>query len=60
MHNKDHDTDQRAKDSQKFGRRLVEVLGSKRPTSSENHWELILGFIFFFGGIYLIFNFLFF
>jgi len=41
-----------AQQAQKFGQKLVALLKGK--VVNEGHWELIIGFIFFFGGIYLL------
>lgn len=41
-----------AHQTQKFGQKLVALLKGK--AFSESHWELVIGFIFFFGGLYLL------
>ncbi len=41
-----------AEEAQKFAHKLVAILKGK--AWEEGHWELIIGFIFFFGGLYLL------
>jgi hypothetical protein len=38
--------------AQKFAQRLIAILKGK--SSEDTHWELIIGFLFFFGGLYLL------
>ncbi|MCR9206484.1 MAG: hypothetical protein NXH75_18015 [Halobacteriovoraceae bacterium] len=52
-----HKISKEAKETQKFASRLMSLLSGKTGMfKSESHWELIFAFIFFFGGIYFIFN----
>jgi len=51
----------RSEDAQDFGKRLLSVLKGKPSNSlkgQDSNIELIIGFIFFFGGLYFIFNFI--
>jgi len=41
-----------AQEAQKFGQKLIAILKGK--AFNEGNWELIVGFIFFFGGLYLL------
>jgi len=41
-----------AEEAQKFAHKLITLLKGK--SFQEGHWELIVGFVFFFGGIYLL------
>jgi|TARA_Y100000780_G_scaffold220150_1_gene227180 hypothetical protein len=38
--------------AQKFAHKLIAILKGK--DTNESHWELIFGFIFFFGGLYFL------
>ncbi len=46
-----------AHQAQKFAQRLIAILSGKTfKSSEESYGELIIGFIFFFGGIWLLFS----
>lgn len=50
-----------AQRSQNFAKKLIGLLKGKRTKTwkgEDSHWELIIGFFFFFGGLYFLFDFL--
>jgi hypothetical protein len=58
---KNHRTEE-VKRSQKFAQKLLRLLSGRSAqgswTGRDSHWELIVGFLFFFGGIFFVFSFL--
>lgn len=46
-----------AKKAQHFAERLIEILSNRTKFfSADSNWELIFGFLFFFGGIFFLIN----
>ncbi|MCF8058311.1 MAG: hypothetical protein K9K67_03385 [Bacteriovoracaceae bacterium] len=50
------------KESQRFAEKLMRLLSGRKDQGSwvgkDSNWELIFGFLFFFGGIYFLISFL--
>ena len=41
-----------ASSAQKFAEKLISILKGK--SHEDSHWELVIGFVFFFGGLYFL------